>query len=323
MKKQDILKRVGNPDQLISISESVMSDGKAKGSRIIAVETGKFSIILLPDRGFDVASVRYMGTNVSFMSKNGIVGAEFAHTNAVSFVSCFTGGFLYTCGLDNIGDPTDSNVLHGNQSVVPATRISIDKYWNGDDYCAKICGYLENTALFGQNIVIKRTFTFKYNSDEFGIVDEIENKGFVDSGYMMLYHYNLGYPMVDDGAKVVIDAESTVSRTQEAEKEKQSMLEFSEPVDVIPEYVYIHKLKGDNPTAQLVNEKLGLQLSLTYNKKNLPYFCQWKSLSSGDYVLGLEPASCPLNAKEKTVLKPFEKAVNGFVIKVERICSNI
>lgn len=320
MNKQDILKRVGNPDQLISIRESVMTDGKAKGSRIITVETGKFSITLLPDRGFDVASVRYMGTNVSFMSKNGIVSAEFAHTNAVSFVSCFTGGFLYTCGLDNIGDPTEGSVLHGNQSVVPAMRISIDRYWNGDNYCAKICGYLENTALFGQNIVVKRTYTFKYDSDEFGIVDEIENRSFTDSGYMMLYHYNLGYPMVDDGAKIELDRESTVARTEDAQKVIDKMLSFSEPVDVIPEYVFIHKLKGDNPTAKLVNEKLGLAFSLTYNKKNLPYFCQWKSLASGDYVLGLEPASCALNAKEKTILKPFEKAVNGFVIKVERIC---
>lgn len=319
MKKQDILKRIGNPDQLISIRESVMTDGKAKGSRVITVENGKFSVVLVPDRGFDVAELRYMGANISFMSKNGIVGPEYAHTNANSFVSCFTGGFLYTCGLDNIGDPTGSSVLHGNQSVVPARQISIDRYWNGDNYSAKISAYLENTSLFGQNIVIKRTYTFTYMSDEIGLVDEIENKGFVDAGYMMLYHYNLGYPLVDEGAKVVIDAESSIARTKEAEEVMDEMYDMGAPKDVIPEYVFIHKLKGDNPTAKLVNEKLGLAFSLTFNKKTLPYFCQWKSMQSGDYVIGLEPATCPLNAKEKTILKPFEKKVNGFIIKVERI----
>lgn len=319
MNKQDILKRVGNTDQLISVRESVMTDGKAKGSRIITVDSGKFSVTILVDRGFDIAQVRYMGVNLSFISKNGIVGPEISHTSANSFVSSFTGGFLYTCGLDNIGDPTDSSILHGSRNSIPASRVSIEKYWSGDDYCAKVSAYIENTALFGPNLVIKRTFTFKYMSDEFGMIDEIKNEGFTETGYMTLYHYNIGYPMVDESAKIVIDAEQSVSRTEDAEKVKDSMFDFSEPVDVIPEYVYIHKLKGDNPTAKLVNKNLGLALSLTYNKKNLPYFCQWKSLSSGDYVIGLEPSTCSLTSKEKTIIKAGEKIANGFVFRMEKI----
>ncbi len=320
MKREELLRRVGNPEQLISVRESVMTDGKARGSRIITVNNGLLSFVLLPDRGFDVAEMRYKGLNLSFMSKNGIVSPSIAHTDAVDFTSSFTGGFLYTCGLDNIGGPTDGHVLHGSQTMVPATRISVDYSWNGDDYVAKISAILESTALFGRNISVKRTFTVKYMSNEISLVDELSNRGFLTSEYMMLYHFNFGYPLVDSGAKIVLDAESTFARTKEAEERMGDMLEVNPPVDEIPEFVYIHKLRGDRPTVRIVNDKLGLSASLTYNKDNLPYFCQWKSLASGDYVIGLEPSTSTLDDKAFASLSPSETVRNEILFKVEEKC---
>lgn len=320
MKREDILKRVGNPEQLISIRESVMTDGKARGSRVITVQNGKFSFTLLPDRGFDVADLRYKGMNLSFMTKNGIVSPSIAHTDAVGFVSSFTGGFLYTCGLDNIGGPENGKVLHGSQTMVPASCITIDKHWEGDEYVAKISGLLENTALFGQNIAIKRTYTIKYESNDIVLTDEIENRGFLDSEYLMLYHFNLGYPLIDEGAEVVLDSELTIPRTKEAEERMGDMYEVNAPVDVIPEFVYTHKLRGVNPTAKLINKKLGISASLTFNSDNLPWFSQWKSLASGDYALGLEPCTATLDGKEPKRIKAGEKIVNRIVFNVEELC---
>lgn len=40
------------------------------------------------------------------------------------------------------------------------------------------------------------------------------------------------------------------------------------------------------------NPRLGMQLRLTYEKNVLPRLVQWKSMVSGDYALGLEPANC-------------------------------
>src|SRR5699024_7369375 len=60
------------------------------------------------------------------------------------------------------------------------------------------------------------------------------------------------------------------------------------------EYVFIHELKADeegNTFAAVINEKLGLGIRLEFNKEQLPYFMEWKSLASGDYVVGLEPAN--------------------------------
>ena len=40
-----------------------------------------------------------------------------------------------------------------------------------------------------------------------------------------------------------------------------------------------------------MNPKLKLGLRISWNKKFLPHFIEWKSIASGDYVVGLEPAN--------------------------------
>lgn len=64
----------------------------------------------------------------------------------------------------------------------------------------------------------------------------------------------------------------------------------------------------------ILNEELGLGVMLIFNKEQLPYFTQWKSMASGDYVIGLEPGNCHVEGREaeqkrKTlrILAPFEK----------------
>lgn len=64
----------------------------------------------------------------------------------------------------------------------------------------------------------------------------------------------------------------------------------------------------------LANPRLGLALSMTFDGAELPHLFQWKMLGSGAYVLGLEPANCPVIEGRATarsnrtlpVLKPGE-----------------
>lgn len=313
----DLLKRVGNPEQLISVRESVLSDGKGKGSRIITVNNGLFSFTLLLDRGFDVADMRYKGVNLSFISKNGIVSPALAHTDAVGFTSSFSGGFLYTCGLDNVGGPIDGKVLHGSQTMVPASCVKVEKFWEGDEYVAKISATLENTALFGPNLVIDRTYIVRYNSSKVEIKDTLTNKGFLDSEYMMLYHFNFGYPLLDDGAEVIIDSISCTPRNEDSAKREGEKYLITPPEDDATEFVYFHELKGQRATASIKNEKLGLVAQLSFNRDNLDSFCQWKSIVSGDYALGLEPCTTTIDAKKPKILKSGESAVNEIIFTVK------
>jgi hypothetical protein len=50
----------------------------------------------------------------------------------------------------------------------------------------------------------------------------------------------------------------------------------------------------------LVNDRLGLGFALEYEKAKLPKFNQWKMLSTGEYVMGLEPGTClPIGREEQ------------------------
>jgi hypothetical protein len=66
--------------------------------------------------------------------------------------------------------------------------------------------------------------------------------------------------------------------------------------------------------AGLLNEKLGLGIAIKFNSVNLPKLLEWKSMMSGDYTLGIEPANCVVDNRIKErergtlrMVKPFEK----------------
>lgn len=319
MNKVDLKRRVGNIEQLAYVREATLSSGKAKGVRILEVNNGLLNFTVLCDRGFDISDMRYANTNLAFISKNGVVNPNLIFTDAVKFTSSFTAGFLYTCGLDNTGGDKNGKVTHGSQTVIPTSVVNIDKYWDGDEYILRITGIMENTALFGQNVIVERTITTAYMSDEVQIRDEIINEGFLNAEYRLLYHFNFGYPLVDEGAEIRADIISTEPRTPESAENMENMLVVDAPKDDYPEFVFFHKLRGDYPTIELRNEKLGLSAKLTYSAKNLVELAEWKSMVSGDYAIGLEPASTNIDGNEFSVIPPQSSIVNEITFKVEKI----
>jgi hypothetical protein len=42
-----------------------------------------------------------------------------------------------------------------------------------------------------------------------------------------------------------------------------------------------------------------MALRLSFNTNELPVFTQWKSIASGDYVLGMEPGICHVEGLEE------------------------
>ena len=66
------------------------------------------------------------------------------------------------------------------------------------------------------------------------------------------------------------------------------------PRDNEPEYVFLHQLRaGRNGEtfAAVVDDEREIAFELCFNRRQLPYFMEWKSTASGDYVIGLEPSN--------------------------------
>ena len=160
----------------------------------------------------------------------------------------------------------------------------------------EVTAEMREAAQFGENIVMRRTVSTRLGESEIHIRDEIENENVHDAPLMLMYHLNIGYPLLGERSYAVFDALSTRGRdaVSEAGLQKQDCRAFGAPVDGEPEQVFYHRLaaKDGRSSAALLNPDLKLGLQVEYENAELPNLIQWKCLASGDYVMGLEPSNC-------------------------------
>ena len=299
------MKKIGNTDQICSAVRSVITDGRASGVRIITIANGKLNLVLSESNALDVLRLWHEGDNVGFVSKAGLYGPD-----NEDFRHSFPAGMVYTCGLDAIGG-VPGHYPHGRLHRTPAEIIE----FKVDEKGIKIVAVVKDAALFGSNLVLTRTFEAKAFAEEFTITDRIENRAFQDEKYCLLYHINVGWPFVDEGAKIVGNFKRTIPRNDWAEKCKDKMLVVESPVDKWEENCFFHETT-DGELA-LENPKLGKRFTV---KSNLKKFVQWKSRASGDYVIGLEPGTSWLDDKlTYSTLKPGKSATIKLSLKVNRL----
>jgi hypothetical protein len=116
----------------------------------------------------------------------------------------------------------------------------------------------------------------------------LENLDFRDTEYVLLYHINYGYPFLDECLKLNIPAINSDPLTQIAKKRKDEMFRITSPVDGGDEEVYYHTLSEGK--VRLENPNKNVTVEMVYDVKDFPVTLQWKSMISGDYALGIEPA---------------------------------
>ena len=96
---------VADPSSLCGAERFTFSEGKAKGVDAVRLYNGKLDLTVLLDRCMDIFRLFYKGVPVSYISKNGLVSPRLTETAPYGFLNSFDAGFMYTCGLDNIGAP--------------------------------------------------------------------------------------------------------------------------------------------------------------------------------------------------------------------------
>ena len=298
--------RISNFGQVASLRRYTLSEGKEKDIEVIDCDNGKIRFLLNVSKACDMMQLYHEGQNMSFISKNGFTKRE------TPFLNRFEGGMLYTCGLDSVGG-RDGYELHGTLHNIPAriTRAECDE--NGIILEATI----QDTALFGKNLLLKRRIFSAIGADSVTLEDTLVNEGYKDEEYCLLYHINVGYPMLDVGAKVIANVQKCEARTAKAEQNKAAAYEIGESIPCQEETCYFLTLK--TPEISLVNEKIGKKFTVSYSGNTLPHFVEWKSMASGDYALGLEPCTTELDDRfSYKIIKPNESVVFETSITVRK-----
>jgi len=305
--KNDILRSVGNSSQLCSAVRSQVTEGRSAGVRLIHVANGCLSFVLDESHALDIAQLWHEGVNVSFISRNGLFSGE------GDFAQRFPAGMLYTCGLDATG-VVEGHSIHGRFHSLPAEIREL----RADEQGIRIVAEISDTALFGSNLAVTRTIETSAGSSELKVTDKLVNRAFTPAEYAMLYHVNVGFPFADAGARIEADIAETVPRTPWSREHQATMLEVEPPVDGMDEFCYFHTLRKSE--VSLVNPHLGRKLKLSWSGDTLPKFVEWKSRASGDYAIGLEPATCWLDGHfVRKTLAVGESVVNHLVFDFQKL----
>lgn len=314
---------IGNISQLVTLRRVTLAEGRARGAQVIEVETaGGLALDVLADSGLDFGRCKFRGKNMAWISKNGYDAPTVFSPHENEFLHTFPGGLLHTCGLRNAGpacrDGDEWHPLHGRFHGLAAENVSAQI----EEDEIVIRGVVRETALFGHLLEVKRTIRLPVFGASVTVSDTVTNLSPRDEEIMMIYHCNFGYPLLDENAVLSLpEARETVPRTPFAATGLHKALTFEKPVPGEEERVFFQKMARDF-SASLFNPSLGVRMDMTWSGETLPILSEWRSMASGDYVLGLEPTDCYImgRAAERKngtlpVLRAFESVTH--TVKIE------
>ena len=317
MNRDFLLKRMGSIHQVCGTKRYQLTDGKSAGVEAVDLyNRAGVGLTVLPGRGMDLHRMTYKGINLSYLSKTGIASPAYYESDEFNWLRNFYAGMLTTCGLRNAGVPCEENGrvappshqgLHGRIANTGAENVCVSEEWQGEDYLLTVSGRLKESMLHEENYRLDRTVTMRLDQRGVDITDRIYNDTFYEWPLMVLYHFNVGYPLLDEGALFFMDDSAVEPNTGFAEERLDNHIHIEPPQHAMEEQLFFHTPKngeGGLCRCGVINEKLNLALIIRYDAEVLPYFAQWKMMGEQEYVLGLEPGNCrPIGLHSQRKLK--------------------
>lgn len=326
---------IGSMRQLAGIQTAVLDDGKACGLRIADVDNGSgLAFTALLDRGMDIGKASYKGIPLAYMTPVGYSHPAHFESEGLRWLRNFSGGLMTGCGLRNVGGPDDGFEddvdgpmgLHGRLSNTPAENIAVTEEWVDGQYQLHLSGTVRETCFFRDNLELKRTISTAMGDNSITFTDRITNRGMRPSPLMLLYHINIGYPLLSETATLSAKVKETTPRNEDAANDIENWAECQKPTAGIAERCFFHDIEaGRDGMARIMlnSPDTGLALEIAYRKAELPYLTQWKMMGEQEYVMGLEPANCHPDGQTQErkndtlrILEPDESIEHKVVISV-------
>jgi len=294
----ELCQYAGRMEQLAGIRAVEHVDGRARGTRGFEVWTGSgLTFHVLADRALDISTCSLNGKALGWLSPGDEAHPAFFEPHGLGWLRNWGGGLLSTCGLDHFGSPSEDGEafgIHGRIGNLPAEQVSYRTYWAGDDYRLEISGVVRQARPFGENLLLRRRISTALGASALTIDDEVVNEGHEPIPHMILYHFNLGFPLISPATELDLPISKVAPRTERAAAALDRHLQMQPPTPGFQEEVFIIEVKGDTDaraTARITNRANGVAAELSWGTDTLPYLMQWKMMGEGMYVLGIEPGN--------------------------------
>lgn len=299
--KRELLAKVGDISQLCGIKISQLTEGTAAGTQIARAWTGaglEFEINL--GRGMGIGAFRYRGTPLAWVSATGEVNGAYYDAFEGQMDRSYYGGLMHMCGFRQVGAPNvdqgETLGMHGRASNLPAKNIYVDGEWSGDEYEIWAQGKVQEVSALGENICMTRKVSAKLGESKITIHDKIQNCAHTSTEFMILYHTNYGFPLLDEGTQLFLPSINSVD-SENGHPVKQAVYgQFSAAHQGAGQQIYFHQLAHQNGSTGYViyHPKLqgGLGLLVEFDQTHLPNIIQWVDLEEGQNVLEVGPSNC-------------------------------
>jgi uncharacterized protein DUF4432 len=305
--RPELLRRVGRLEQVAGVRLVTLGDGLERDVRVLEFRTGTgFAFDVVVDRSFDVGRCELGGLPLHWQSNSGIVGPWYYEPDEWGWFRAWGGGMVVTCGLDHTLAPGEDTAehfnqphirttvrygLHGRVGGLPARLTGHGERWDGDECVLWAEGEVRQSAVFGEQLVLRRRIEARVGESSFAISDEVENAGHTRTSHMFLYHCNVGFPVVDQGSELVVPSGTTTTDYGVPVDGYQIM---SAPTPNATEACFEHEViaepEGTVPVA-VVNRALGLGVYQVFRVSQLPRHTVWRMMGEGTYALALEPGT--------------------------------
>jgi hypothetical protein len=278
--------------------------GRSDGVLVVELDNGTISLDVLPMRGMGIWRVRRGSNTLGWQSpiRQPVHPAyvPIFDPSGLGWLEGFN-ELLCRCGLESNGAPDfDANgklcyPLHGRIANLPAHRVEL--FVDDDAGRLTLRGLVDETRFHFQSLRLTTSITTAIGSNEFSWTDQVENIGGREANMQLLYHFNLGQPLLRPGARITAPIGTVAPWTQVAARagvENWNLMPPPQPASA--EQGYLADLLADDAgdTRVLVSQLTdGDAVSLRFNKRALPHFTLWRNTAAeiDGYVMGLEPAT--------------------------------
>ncbi len=313
--RRDLERRSANPLAAFGVQLLTLGDGAERGVRLLEFRTGTGLVFrVMIDRGFDIGTMEYQGTALGWQSATGFRHPGLHETTGeggLSWLRSFS-GFLATCGLDHAFGPvtedgthynypgrrTVEHGLHGRAAYLPATLSGYGARWEGDRCVLWAEGRVVQATVFGETLELLRRYEVEAGTNRVRLFDTVTNRGFSETPHMMLYHLNLGWPLLDEGAQLLAPIRRVLAATHGPDFRRQGVgyRTAPKPQPGFVEQVWDHEVAADRHgygVYALLNaaHRGGIGLVIEARLDTLPRLVQWQAFAEGIYALGIEPGT--------------------------------
>jgi hypothetical protein len=315
--RRELAAQSGQLAQFAGVQLLTLGDGAERSIRCLEFRTGTgLSFRVLVDRAFDIGPCDFRGASIGWCSPTGLRHPglhENADEGGLSWLRSFS-GLHVTCGLDHILQPEDEpsdhfgyphrsvirSPLHGRIANTPARLIGYGEEWRGDECTLWAEGEVRQAAVFGEHMTLRRRIEARLGTHSFSVRDRVTNEGFSPTPHMLMYHINIGHPVLAEGSRYIAPVRHTRWASHAGALRSQAVGSVTQgaPDPAFQEQVFEHAMAADAegrvPVA-LVNDAFdggrGIGLAIEVDAAQFPCHFQWQNYRSGLYTMGIEPST--------------------------------